>query len=314
MDTPNSPESPSRARRTFIAVAATAVAVVGLLTGCGRSDEPSGTEPAAAIPGHYAQVNGLKMYYEVHGQANGQAPLVLLHGGLSGIGSSFGRVLPDLAKGRQVIGVEQQGHARTADIDRPLRYETMADDTVALLQQLGIRQADFFGYSDGAAVALSIGIRHPDIAHKLVLASVAYRPDGMQPGQHESLQTLRPEMMEGSVFKDEYDRIAPRRQDFPTLVEKIKDLDAHAPAYTPDQIRSLHAPVLILAADNDIFRPEHTIEMYRLLGGGIDGIPGLPESRLAVVPGTSHLTLIDKTPSVLLQIIPDFLNTAKLQR
>lgn len=279
------------------------ILTAGFLAGCGGSDDPR-----PADPGRYAQINGLNMYYEVHGDADGKPPLVLLHGGISAIGSSFGKLLPDLAKHRQVIGIEQQGHGRTADIDRPLRYETMADDTVTLLHRLGVEKADFFGYSDGAAVALAIGVRRPELTGKLVLASVAYRFDGMQPGQHEAMPNLRPEMLEGSVFKTEYDRIAPHPGDFPKVLEKIKDLDAHAPTYPPDQIRSLRAPVLIIAADNDIFRPEHTVEMYRLLGGGIDGIPGLPKSRLAVLPGTSHLTLIEQT-SALLTIVPDFLDT-----
>src|SRR5262245_33353865 len=123
------------------------------------------------LKGNYVNVNGLKMYYEIHG--TGQ-PLVLLHGAFSAIGTSFGLLLPELAKTRQVIGFEMQAHGHTADIDRPLSLEQMADDTAAALQQLGIEKADFFGYSTGAAIALHVVIRHPEIVRKLVLASVTY--------------------------------------------------------------------------------------------------------------------------------------------
>ncbi len=124
------------------------------------NDDPNGT---------YVEVNGLNMYYEIHGTGE---PLVLLHGAFSAIGTSFGNVLPSLAERRQVIAFEMQAHGRTADIDRPLSVEQMADDTVAALRQLGIEEADFFGYSMGAGVALQVAIRHPDVVRKLVLASV----------------------------------------------------------------------------------------------------------------------------------------------
>ena len=119
----------------------------------------------------YALVNGLNMYYEIHGEGQ---PLVLLHGALSAIGTSFSKVLPQLSSTRQVIAVEQQAHGHTADIDRPLTYEQMADDTAALLQQLGFEKADLFGWSMGAGIALQIVIRHPEVVRKLVLASVTY--------------------------------------------------------------------------------------------------------------------------------------------
>src|SRR5689334_24070526 len=133
----------------------------------------------------YAQVNGLHMYYEIHG--TGQ-PLVLLHGAFSAIGTSFGALLPELAKTRQVIAFELQAHGRTADIDRPMTLEQMADDVVAALQHLGIAQADLFGYSMGAGVALQIAIRHPDVARKLVLASVTYTMSGFHPGLMEGME------------------------------------------------------------------------------------------------------------------------------
>src|SRR5918999_4781568 len=134
--------------------------------------------------GGYAEVNGLEMYYEIHGTGE---PLVLLHGAFSAIGTSFGNVLPELAETRQVIAFEMQAHGRTADIDRPLSMEQMADDTVAALQRLGIENADFFGFSMGGGVALQVAIRHPVMVRKLVLASVTYKLDGVHPGLMEGL-------------------------------------------------------------------------------------------------------------------------------
>ncbi len=144
--------------------------------------------------GDYISVNGLEMYYEIHGVGQ---PLVLLHGAFSAVGTSFGDVLPELAKARQVIAFEMQAHGRTADIDRPLSYEQMVDDTVAALKQLGIEKADFFGFSMGAGIALQIAIRHPEAVRKLVLASVTYKLDGVHPGLMEGLAEMKPEMMYG---------------------------------------------------------------------------------------------------------------------
>ncbi|MGE5718367.1 MAG: alpha/beta fold hydrolase, partial [Nocardioidaceae bacterium] len=141
------------------------------------------TEPGPVRSG-YAPVNGLRMYYEVHGTG---APLVLLHGAFSAIGTSFQKLLPELARSRQVIALEMQAHGHTADIDRPLSLEQMADDTVAALEYLGIEQADFFGYSMGAGIALHVVIRHPDVVRKLVLASVTYQLSGVHPGLMDGL-------------------------------------------------------------------------------------------------------------------------------
>jgi pimeloyl-ACP methyl ester carboxylesterase len=159
------------------------------------------------LQGKYVNVNGLKMYYETHGEGR---PLVLLHGAFSAIGTSFGKLLPDLAKTRQVIAFEMQAHGRTADIDRPLSMEQMTDDTAAALQQLGIEKADFFGYSMGARIALQVAIRHPEIVRKLVLAAVTYKLDGLHPGLMAGLAEMKPEMMFGSPWHEEYMRIAPR--------------------------------------------------------------------------------------------------------
>ena len=253
----------------------------------------------------YASVNGLEMYYEVHGTGR---PLVLLHGNLSTIDVDFGKVLPSLAETRQVIAVEQQAHGHTADIDRPLSIRRWADDTTALLQHLGVEQADFFGFSSGAAVALDIAIRHPELVGKLVLASVTFTLDGLHPGLLDGIQTLQPEDLAGSPFQEAYARVAPRPEDWPTLIAKIKELDRELPDWPPATIRSLAAPVLLVIGDSDIVRPEHAVELFRLLGGGVAGdIAGLPRSQLAVLPGTTHITLVHRA-DWLASMIGEFLD------
>lgn len=174
--------------------------------------------PSALARNGYASVNGVQMYYEIHGAGR---PLVLLHGALSAIDSSFGAVLPALAGTRQVIAVEQQAHGRTAEIDRPLTIRQMAEDTAAALRRLGISEADFFSYSIGAGIALQIAIQHPNLVRKLVVASVTYNNDGFHPGLLAGMESLQPEHLAGSVWQEEYVRIAPKPEDWPTLIAKV---------------------------------------------------------------------------------------------
>jgi pimeloyl-ACP methyl ester carboxylesterase len=242
--------------------------------------------------GNYVSVNGLELYYEIHG--TGQ-PLVLLHGAFSAIGTSFGNVLPQLAETRQVIAFEMQAQGHTADLDRPLSMEQMADDTAATLRELGIENADFFGFSMGGGVALQVAIRHPGVVRKLVLASVTYKLDGLHPGLMEGLAEMKPEMMFGSPWHEEYMRIAPRPEDFATLFAKKTQMDRQVRDLPAEAIEAIEAPTLLIIGDSDIVRPEHAVEMFRLLGGGVMGdLVGLPKSRLAVLPGTTHATLVDR--------------------
>jgi pimeloyl-ACP methyl ester carboxylesterase len=235
--------------------------------------------------GNYAEVNGLKMYYEVHGTGE---PLVVLHGAYMTI-DRMGEVVPSLAESRQVIAVELQGHGRTADIDRPLTYEQMADDTAALLRHLGIEQADVFGYSMGGGAALQVAIRHPEVVRRLVVASASYTSDGMHPELLEMIPSLTPEAFAGSPIEEEYLRTAPNPDDFPTLVAKLKRLDMEPFAWPQEDIRGIAAPTLLIVGDSDAIRLEHAIELFRLLGGGVMGdLAGLPKSQLAVLPGTTH--------------------------
>ena len=252
----------------------------------------------------YALVNGLNMYYEIHGEGQ---PLVLLHGALSAIATSFSKVLPQLSSTRQVIAVEQQAHGHTADIDRPLTYEQMADDTAALLQQLRIEKADLFGWSMGAGIALQIAIRHPEVVRKLVLASVTYNRNGFYPELLAGLETSKPEDLAGSPFQEEYERFAPKPQEWPRLFAKVNQLDREVQDWPPEVIQSIKAPTLLIIGDSDVVRPEHTVELFRLLGGGVAGdLVGLPRSQLAVLPGTTHVTLVDRA-DWLVSMITQFL-------
>ncbi|GAD87326.1 alpha/beta hydrolase [Nocardia asteroides NBRC 15531] len=283
-----------------------AVAVTALLSACG-SDQ---TTTAAPDPGAYAEVNGLRMYYERHGVATDQPPLVLLHGALSGIGTDFGELIPELARTREVIAIEQQAHGRTADIDRPLRTPQMADDTVALLAQLGIHRVDVLGYSMGAGVALDITLRHPELVRKQILLSGGLGAEAMHPGLMEGMDELKPEHLHGSTFHTDYLKNAPRPEDFPRLVAEVLDHDLNGmPSVSHEAARKVEAPTLTIIGDSDIVRPEHSVEMFRLFGGGVmgDTPAGLPNAQLAILPGTSHITAPHR-PELLLPMIPAFLD------
>jgi pimeloyl-ACP methyl ester carboxylesterase len=284
-------------------------AVLATVSGCASGsgdDAPAGADAPGPAPGQYASVNGLQMYYEIHGPETGR-PLVLLHGSLSGIGPDFSGLIPVLSQQRRVIAIEQQAHGHTADIDRPLRVEHMSADTTALLRQLGVQQADVLGYSTGAAVALHMGLNQPDLVHKLVLVTPGYDSNSTYPGLLEGLQGLQPEMLHGTPFHDYYLASAPRPEDFPQMIEKNKDLQLNYPNHAPSAIEALAAPVLLVAGDSDIVRLDYLAEFFRLLGGGVVGDQvGLPDSQLAVLPGTTHLTVIHRPE--LHAIVPAFLD------
>jgi pimeloyl-ACP methyl ester carboxylesterase len=233
----------------------------------------------------YAPVNGLEMYYEVHGEGR---PLLLLHGAYMTI-EMMDPLLSGLAETRQVIAVEQQGHGRTADVDRPITYEQMAEDTAALARHLEIEQADVVGYSMGGAIALLLAIRHPALVQRFVVASAGFRSDAQHPEALEMFPTITPELFAGSPIETAYQETAPNPGDFPKLVEKITQLDTTEFAVPEEDVRAIAAPTLIVLGDSDGIRLEHAVGFFRLRGGGVMGdLSGLPESQLAVLPGTSH--------------------------
>ena len=255
----------------------------------------------------YLPVNGLEMYYEVHGE--GGTPLVLLHGAFSAIGTSFDAILPGLAATRTVIGFELQGHGRTADIERPLSIAALADDVAKAVTTLGYDRADVLGYSTGAAVAIDLVNTRPELVRRLVLISVTYRLDGIQPGLMDGLGEMKPEMMHGSMWHDEYMRIAPRPEDFARLFAKKTAMDHTIKDLPSEAISGIKSPTLLIAGDADLVRPEHAVEMFRLLGGGGfgDTPAGRGPSELAIIPGASHVTVVFRG-EVLVDVISRFLD------
>jgi pimeloyl-ACP methyl ester carboxylesterase len=245
--------------------------------------------------GRYADVNGLHMYYEIHGSGR---PLILLHGGL-GSGEMFGPILPTLAEHHQVIAVDLQGHGRTADVERPIDISLMADDIVALVDLLGLDKPDVVGYSLGGGVALFTAVRYPDQVGRLVAASVYLRPDAVDPqirAQQGQFSGAAADYMKDTPMYELYQRVAPRPEDFPRLLDKIGaamagDFDCSK------QVRSLQVPTMLVAADADMAPPSHYAEMFMLLGGGLrDGGwagEGRPKNghALAVLPGLTHYNI-----------------------
>jgi pimeloyl-ACP methyl ester carboxylesterase len=257
----------------------------------------------------YAPAGDLDLYFEVHGTGR---PTLLLHGAFMTI-DLMGPLLPGLAETRQVIAVEQQGHGHTADADRPLTYEQMADDTAAVIDHLGLGQTDVVGFSMGGGVALQLALRHPALVRRLVLASTSYRSDGMPAAALEMFPAVTPELFAGSPIEEAYLRTAPNPDDFPRLVEKMKQLDTTPYAWPAEDIQAIAAPTLIVLGDSDGIRLQHAVEMFELRGGGVMGdLAGMPSSQLAVLPGTSHFVppgsgLLDRA-DWLLAMIPPFLD------
>lgn len=290
----------------------TVVTIIGLCVAFSPStlaqDAPITGENTMPQTG-YAAVNGLEMYYEIHGTGE---PLIVLHGAYSSI-PSMGEIVPRLAANRQVIAPELQGHGRTADIDRPLRYESMADDVAALMESIGVEQADIFGYSMGGGTALQLAIRHPERVRKLVVASTSISTDGWHPGLMEAFSTFTPEAFAGSPMEAEYASLAPNPEDFPRLVEKLIELDTQEFHWSPEDIQAVTAPTLLIFGDADIVTLEHVVEMFRLRGGGVNGdFTGLPNAWLAVLPGTTHVGVMMR-PDRIEALITDFLDAPAQQ-
>jgi pimeloyl-ACP methyl ester carboxylesterase len=238
-------------------------------------------------------VNGMQMYYEVSGTGD---PLVVLHGAYMNI-QTMGAIIPELAKTHRVYAVELQGHGRTTDIDRPITYPSMADDVAAFMDAVRLPKADVFGYSMGAAVGLQLAIRHPAKVNKLVAASVSYDLKGWQPEFTAMIPQMTVEMILGMPFAADYRKLAPNPDGFPALVRKLIALEKEPMAWEA-QVKAMKTPVLVIAGDADVVTLEHTVALFKLLGGGAMGDMGKPlaASRLAIMPATSHTAVITQTP------------------
>ena len=256
-----------------------------------------------AANAEYAEVNGMKMYYEISGEGD---PLVVLHGAYMNI-PSMGAIIPKLAETHKVYALELQGHGRTNDIDRAITYPNLADDVAVFMDAVGIKKADVFGYSMGAVAGLQVAIRHPQKVDQLVAASVAYDAEGWQPAFRDFIPKMTIEMFVNMPFAADYKKLAANPDGFPALVAKLIQLEKELMAWEAD-MKALKTPVLIISGDADVATLEHSVAMFRLLGGGVMGDMGkpLPASRLAVMPATSHTAVIGQT-DLLIGFIEPFL-------
>lgn len=238
-----------------------------------------------------AAVNGLNMYYDIEGAG---PPLVLLHGGLTTIEYSFARMRPRLNERWTTIAIEQQAHGRTADIDRPITYEHMADDTAAVIRHLDIGPADVFGWSDGGNTGIQLALRHTGLVRKLAVF-----------GSFCAIEALYPEIIEffatatvddfGGDLRAAYEAVAPNPGDWATLIDKTKAITLPAEHWNRDRLSSLSVPTLFMIGDEDIVKPEHAVDVYNLL----------PHGQLAVLPATNHFAPVHK-PDLLLSLIEPF--------
>jgi pimeloyl-ACP methyl ester carboxylesterase len=287
-------------RALLAAMAATGVTLAAPIMASAQTDTGTATATSRGVDvtqtypiTGYAPINGLQIYYEIHG--SGGTPLLLLHGGIVG-SVTFAPLLPGLSANRQVITIDLQGHGHTRDIDRPLRDETMADDVAGVLAHLEIEQADLLGYSMGGGVALQTAFRHPEIVRKLIIVSATMRHDGSYPevlAQLDQLESNAPQLG-AQVAQSPLATVYPEA-DWETLFAKAGEMASRDYDWSAN-VAAITAPSMLIFADADSIRPEHMVEFYKLLGGGQRdaGLDGSlrPTSRLAILPGTTHYDIL----------------------
>jgi pimeloyl-ACP methyl ester carboxylesterase len=271
----------------------------------------SGTVSAQQKPTTgYAPVNGLKMYYEIHGSGE---PVVLLHGAFMAISGDWNDWINELSKTRKVIAVEMQGHGRTADIKREITFENLTDDVSGLLDYLKIQRADLIGYSLGGGVAIQTAIRHPEKVRKVVSISAVLRRDGWVKEGVDALSNLTAEAFKGSPMEAEYKRLSPTPNEFPVFVKHVVALASKPYDFGSDKLKATKAPFFFIHGDADGVRLDHIAEMYRLKGGDLHGdMRPHPESRLAIFPDTTHVTLMSRRQTII-PMINDFLDAKPQQ-
>lgn len=253
----------------------------------------------------YAPVNGLKMYYEVHGSGD---PVVLLHGSFMAITNNWAGWIGELSKTRQVIAVELQGHGRTADIQREFSYDHLAGDVAALLDHLKIPSADLIGYSMGGTVALRCAMLHPKKVRKVVSLSAVFRHDGWVKEALDVFPQMSADMFKGSPIEAEYKKLSPTPNEFPNFVKRVISMDLKPHDFGADKFKATPAPMFFIHGDADGVRLEHIAEMYRLKGGEVMGdMRPRSASRLAILPNTTHVTLMERV-SVIVPMVNDFLD------
>ena len=253
----------------------------------------------------YAPVNGLKMYYEIHGSGE---PVVLLHGAFMAITDDWSVWISELSKTRKVIAIEMQGHGRTADTGRDFTYDNLADDVAALLDYLKIPSADVIGYSLGGGVALNCAIRHPDKVRKVVSISAVFRHDGWTKEGLDAFPHLTAEAFKGTPIEADYKRLSPTPNEFPNFVRRVISVDLKPHDFGADKLKATKAPMFFIHGDADGVRLDYIAETFRLKGGEVHGdMRPRSASRLAVLPNTTHVTLMNQVTTIV-PMVNDFLD------
>ncbi|WP_091469990.1 alpha/beta fold hydrolase [Paenarthrobacter nitroguajacolicus] len=265
-------------------------------------------QPTPSPETGYAEINGLRMYYELHG--SGGTPLLLLHGGLFDIEQQFGELIPALSADRRVIATDFQGHGRTNDIDRALNTADLVSDVVGLLKHLGVGEIDVFGFSVGGAVALHLAIKHPQLIRKLIVSSVSFNPDGDRGGNAEAVTEMTVDMIAGTPMEQRYLAVSPHpdHEHLQGLLTKLGGYDTGSKGWSDEEIRGIQAPTLITVGDSDMVKLEHAVRFLQLRGGDVNGdFEGVPASQLAVFPGTTHFFGLART-NLVLDVVTTFLD------
>jgi pimeloyl-ACP methyl ester carboxylesterase len=252
-----------------------------------------------------AEVNGIELGYQIFGEGE---PLILLHGGFGSV-DMFGPNVELLAAGRRVVGVDLQSHGRSPAADRPMRFETMADDIAALIRSLGFERAAIMGFSLGGAVGLRTAIQHPEGVERLVLVSTVFKRQGWHPEMTAGMDAMGPDFAEQlmqSPMYQAYQQIAPRVEDWPVLVREVSEVVKIDYDWS-GEVRSLTMPVMLVIGDADGMPPSHAVEFFGLLGGGQRDASwdrsGMTHHQLAILPGVTHYD-INAVPALSAAVIP----------
>ena len=290
--------------RTRLLATATVAAAVVSATSAALAQ---GAQPQPSKKG-YVTANGVSYYYQIIGKGE---PLLLLHGGLGSF-DMFAPILPKLIESRTVIGVDLYGHGRTALTDRPMSLVDMGDDLAVVLKQLGYNKVDVLGYSLGGGVAFRLAVQHPEYVRRLVLVSAGYAQDGFYPEmlpQQAAVSSAIADQMKQTPMYISYTAVAPRPQDFPKLLDRMGELMRKPYDYSAD-VKKLQGPVMLIFGDSDMYRLEHVIRFYQLLGGGQKDAGWMRENmsknRLAILPGVTHYEMF-MSPALVPTALP-FLN------
>jgi pimeloyl-ACP methyl ester carboxylesterase len=292
--------------KTLIAMFATAAASFAAPIVHAAPEKPAmETAMPKPIKSGHAAVNGVNYYYAVYGQGE---PLLLLHGGLGQI-EMFGPNLAKLAQTRQVIGVDLHGHGRTSLGDRAIDLVDMGNDMAGVLKHLGYGKVDVLGYSMGGGVGFQLAVQHPQMVRRLALVSISYSQDGFYPEmlpQQAAVGAAMAEQMKATPMYQSYAAVAPRPQDFPKLLDRMGALMRKPYDFSSD-VSKLSMPVILIFGDSDMFRPEHIVKFYQLLGGGLKDAgwqrEHMSRNRLAILPDVTHYEL-GEAPEMVATALP----------